>query len=200
MNNQSTTVIETKAASLDTLSVTIKALHVNSKQMTLAVFRQLPIAEAYKDDGTLNTDLTHWGIVRYNIKDESPSWIVASKDGRLFRCATKEFRKWDEETDYFERRLQTLILQQNEFAQWAKYWIAYNAWRKADYETRGQSPKTIQKPSHVGRCETDEISLRNQNNDYLEWIDNLRQELKISKEIDQSLKKILDLPQLFIAV
>lgn len=34
--------IETKRASLDTMSVTIQALHVSGKQMTLAVFRQLP--------------------------------------------------------------------------------------------------------------------------------------------------------------
>ena len=34
--------IETKNASLDTLAVTILALHVSGKQMTQAVFKQLP--------------------------------------------------------------------------------------------------------------------------------------------------------------
>lgn len=38
--------LESRAASIDTVSVTIKTLHVNKKQMTLAVFRQLPSKHA----------------------------------------------------------------------------------------------------------------------------------------------------------
>lgn len=78
--------IETKSASLDTLAVTIQALHVNGKQMTLAVFRQLPVADAYKEDGSL-ADIEPWGTVRYQIKDEAALWLVASSGGRLYRCA-----------------------------------------------------------------------------------------------------------------
>src|SRR5512139_4296091 len=70
--------IETRNASISTLSVTIQALHVSGKQMTLAVFRQLPI-RAETDDSEL------WGIVRYAIKDEGDLWLVFSKDGKLFR-------------------------------------------------------------------------------------------------------------------
>ena len=199
MNHQSNTVIETKAASLDTLSVTIQALHVNSKQMTLAVFRQLPIAQAYNDDGTLNAELAHWGIVRYNIKDEAPSWIVASKDGRLFRCASGEERRWDKQTSYLERELKSAIQRQNEFAKWAKYVIAKQAWDDGDISTRGDKPEYVPQPSHAsGR--RNEYVLRNENNHYLEYIDMKKQELEIGKEIDKSLKKVLNLPQLFIAV
>ena len=43
-------LIETQNASIDTLSVTIRSLHVNSKQMTLAVFRQLPVVPVYRYD------------------------------------------------------------------------------------------------------------------------------------------------------
>lgn len=43
--------IETKNASLDTMAVTIQALHVSGKQMTLAVFRQLPSSRAYNKTG-----------------------------------------------------------------------------------------------------------------------------------------------------
>lgn len=77
--------VETKSASLDTLSVTIQALHVNGKQMTLAVFRQLPTAEAYRDDGYL-CDFDFWGLVRYSIKGSGDEWVICSKDGRLYRC------------------------------------------------------------------------------------------------------------------
>lgn len=76
--------IETKRASLDTLAVTIQALHVNGKQMTLAVFRQLPLACAYKNDGSL-MPFEFWGIVRYQIKD-CDAWVICASDGRLYRC------------------------------------------------------------------------------------------------------------------
>lgn len=81
--------VETKQASLATLAVTIQALHVNAKQMTLAVFRQLPQARAYKDDGTLAEGFEYWGLVRYEIKDQGSLWLVAGRDGALYRCDTR---------------------------------------------------------------------------------------------------------------
>ena len=85
--------VETKSASLDTMAVTIQALHVSGKQMTLAVFRQLPIAFAYEHDGHLNDELEHWGLVRYGIKDDGSRWLVASRDKKLFRCNV-DYDKW----------------------------------------------------------------------------------------------------------
>lgn len=72
--------IETKNASLDTLAVTILALHVSGKQMTLAVFRQLP-------EGKETEQSELWGTVRYTIKDSGELWVVFSNEGRLFRRA-----------------------------------------------------------------------------------------------------------------
>ena len=77
--------VETKSASLDTLAVTIQALHVSGKQMTLAVFRQLPSIRAYNDDGSL-LPLEYWGVVRYSIKDEGELWVICAHGGRLYRC------------------------------------------------------------------------------------------------------------------
>jgi hypothetical protein len=62
------------------LAVTIRALHVNGKQMTLAVFRQLPIRKEQEDS-------VLWGTVRYGIKDEGDLWLVFSHEGKLFRRA-----------------------------------------------------------------------------------------------------------------
>lgn len=78
--------IETKKASLNTLAVTIQALHVNGKQMTLAVFRQLPETDAFSGNGTLAESLIPWGLVRYQIKGRGNQWLVASKENKLFRC------------------------------------------------------------------------------------------------------------------
>ena len=77
--------VEVQHASLDTLSVTIRALHVKGKQMTLAVFRQLPIEKERETDQL-------WGIVRYSIKDEGDLWLVFSRDGLLFRSYIEIFR------------------------------------------------------------------------------------------------------------
>ena len=71
-------LVEEKNASLSTLSVTIQALHVQGKQMTLAVFRQLPTMIA-------NENCSIWGIVRYEIKDSGDLWLVFSFNNCLYR-------------------------------------------------------------------------------------------------------------------
>lgn len=78
--------VETKNASLDTMAVTIQALHVSGKQMTLAVFRQLPITSLVLDSGDANARLKSWGLVRYKIADEGDVWVVVEAGGRLFRA------------------------------------------------------------------------------------------------------------------
>lgn len=78
--------VTTRRASLDTLGVTIQALHVDGKQMTLAVFRQLPEASLYQPDGFCDPAYELWGIVRYAMKDASDTWVVASRNGILFRA------------------------------------------------------------------------------------------------------------------
>lgn len=86
--------IETKTASLETFSVTIRALHVNGKQMTLAVFRQLPTGQEQDGD-------EKWGTVRYTIKDTGDVWLVFSHEGHLCRRAivTRCVRTgWSEES------------------------------------------------------------------------------------------------------
>jgi len=111
-------IIETKNASLDLMAVTIQALHVSGKQMTLAVFRQLPVAKAYADDGDL-ADLTHWGLVRYNIKDEGDLWLVASHNGILFRCSV-------------ESPFRPVFREQRELADAQRELVAYREWEQGD--------------------------------------------------------------------
>jgi hypothetical protein len=91
--------VEAKNATLDTLAVTILALHVSGKQMTQAVFKQLP--EGSEEEGD-----PMWGIVRY-----SGIWIIFSSKGTLYRRelrigspdyravldATKELNRFDEQ-------------------------------------------------------------------------------------------------------
>jgi hypothetical protein len=91
-DNGGTMDIETKNANLDTLAVTIMALHVAGKQMTLAVFRQLPMTSLVYDTGEKIEYMNWWGLVRYNIKDECDLWVVVETGGILYRSALKKSR------------------------------------------------------------------------------------------------------------
>jgi len=78
---------EINVASIETLAITVQALHVNGKQMTQAVFRQLPVGWAYNSDGSL-AKFEYWGIVRYAIKaKEDPAWVIYVSNRRIFRCS-----------------------------------------------------------------------------------------------------------------
>ena len=80
------THVYTTEATLSTLKVEIKALTVSGKQMTLAVFKQLPQWWPLTVEETLNNDVRFWGIVRYSIKDEGDLWVVLEKDNELHRA------------------------------------------------------------------------------------------------------------------
>jgi hypothetical protein len=86
--------VEAKQASLSTLSVTIQALHVSGKQMTLSVFRQLPVDDVY----CFPSRHTLWGTVRYPLKHDGElvdEWVVAECYGTLFRGeAYRPVPKW----------------------------------------------------------------------------------------------------------
>lgn len=88
--NAMTRAITTQEVAVETVTVEIRAMTLNGKQMTLSVFRQLPksdeteleeIGEAEVVDGQ------PWGIVRYAIKDEGDIWLVFSRAGKLYRRA-----------------------------------------------------------------------------------------------------------------
>lgn len=90
--------IQTADARLKTLSVTVQALTVSGKQMTLSVFRQLPVADVFvrygrvENGNRLNQDFELWGKVNYQIKDQGNSWVVASNGGVLYRAPCKTGR------------------------------------------------------------------------------------------------------------
>ena len=91
-------LVEEKNASLSTLSVTIQALHVQGKQMTLAVFRQLPTMAVDKD-------CSIWGIVRYEIKDSGNLWLVFSFNNCLYRMQLDLSKPNDYRLEAFKKKL-----------------------------------------------------------------------------------------------
>jgi hypothetical protein len=174
-------IIETKRATLDTLSVTINALHVSGKQMTLAVFRQLPEASAYKQDGA-PADMEFWGLVRYTIKDEGSIWIVAARGGQLYRC---NLSRHDIGTTH--RELSRL----NGAIQALEWWRAY----KAHHETNGWAGVAAPaKPYGLRGWAEDQLP------HYKQEVEFCREIYEMAKITEDTRAEFEKLPQLFIAV
>ena len=89
--------------SLRTATVTIRTLTIDNKQMTLAVFRQLPELGRLIVDNKLDNEISLWGIVRYKIKDGDDStdvWVVAEEDGTLYRAAYPDHMSFDHDISW----------------------------------------------------------------------------------------------------
>ncbi len=76
-------------ASLNTVAIEVKVLRIGKRQMTQAVFRQLPHADVIDEDGNLRG--TPWGYVNYHTPQTCPDWhhlhVIWESGGRLWRDA-----------------------------------------------------------------------------------------------------------------
>jgi len=186
--------IETKNASLDTLAVTIRALHVSGKQMTLAVFKQLPELAAFTENGELG-DFEPWGTVRYAIKDCADRWLVASKDGILYRCSLRI--DWPDSVDARRRDFDSIRKTLLAYEEWQKakikYDLLYEEWKKRP--DRNAFDGMPREPYPPNRCRW-EIGDQCYRDRFIE------SKLKLEKAelIEKTMLDINRLPQLFIAV
>ena len=172
--------IETKKASLDTLAVTIQALHVNGKQMTLAVFRQLPVMNIYEQDGSLKS-VTLWGIVRYTIKDEGQLWVVCDSGGVLYRC-------------WFETGFDSTYRASKE-ADKARAWVSWWHKVKAQLDRGTESWRVDKSPSgYMGQWKEDGLP------ELLRDVGDCEYSLECSMRAADSQAILKNLPQLFIAI
>lgn len=66
---------------ISTLSVELRVIQINNKQMTLSVFKQLPeFSCGYPSEANI------WGYVKYKIgRNGASKWLVFSMDGVLYR-------------------------------------------------------------------------------------------------------------------
>jgi len=70
--------------SISTATVDIQVMRIGTKQMTLAVFRQLPYRDIFHRSGKLVAP--PWGWVNYDRNGCSAKPFVFSLDGVLYRC------------------------------------------------------------------------------------------------------------------
>jgi hypothetical protein len=94
--------VKVSDATLNTITVSLTALTVNNKQMTLSVFRQLPRMSNWLDIDAQGTLIRAkelgvlWGLVRYPCEalfnplthgmHKPEEWIVGAYSGELFRA------------------------------------------------------------------------------------------------------------------
>lgn len=77
------TNIKSNEATITTATVDLQVVRIGAKQMTLAVFRQLPGKDLFKPDGGLVAP--PWGWVNYDYRSYGKRPYVFSEDGVLYR-------------------------------------------------------------------------------------------------------------------
>jgi len=66
--------------------VSVQALRVDGRKLTLQFFRQIPRDDWLDANLKPRTDIKVWGRVHYAIKDEGVDWLLAQAGDRLMRC------------------------------------------------------------------------------------------------------------------
>lgn len=70
---------------VEELVVTIRTVRLNGKQMTVAVFKQLPTVELCTEAGEALSPIRPWGIVRQEVKEAS-AWLLLDFEGVLCKA------------------------------------------------------------------------------------------------------------------
>lgn len=191
--------ISTKDLSITTPSVTINAIKINNKQMTLAVFRQLDIKELSEYIlNPINTFII-WGRVNYktnHIKDYiNINWIIFEKDGFLYR-------------DSLERIYSVNI--RGTYHTTIDYMINSTAYQIRNCEEYLKENKKFLNIILEGdQLAKNELMYRNMyrgknieevKEDFIDTISKCEFELEIFGKVEKFIKNYQDLKQLFIAV
>lgn len=86
-------------ASVESLSIEVKAIRIDGRKMTIAVFQQLReirvVMNPTGDSPTIRPDIKPWGYVRHTIKKEGYLWLLAEYRGELCRAALHPTGEYD---------------------------------------------------------------------------------------------------------
>ena len=179
--------LQTKDVSLTTFSVTIKALHIDSKRMTLATFRQLPIGNLYDDHGDIFKDINVWGYVRYVINDV-PCWAVFDCRGQLYRADIKyrlisiKILSYQKDICRYKESIEKYTIEIND----KKAELALDIEEGREYAIKHIEQEILDKTRAVNVC-ADGITIA------IEY-------LEVYQSMKKSSEEILNLQQLFIAL
>lgn len=195
-------------AKLHTFSVTIQSLTVKDKQMTLTVFRQLPIGSFYDDNnGQDDADPiqgTAWGTVRYPIKDEGDRWVVHEFEGILYRCefpCKKDLYKAKKYAATAEKELLACgDFYERGFREPCRYESIGREYTEEEYKKIYDQAK-----ENYGKRLNERREEYNKKRNHLENVSRfesswLQRGIVFNDGVELLIKKLNDLPQLFIAV
>lgn len=77
-------------ATVESLTIEVKAIRIDGRKMTIAVFQQLPsirlLVDPQGEKPTIREDLNTWGYVRHKVRDEGELWLVSERNGELCRA------------------------------------------------------------------------------------------------------------------
>lgn len=99
-NGASKGPLDTKHATVHTMSINVKVMKIGKKQVTQAIFKQLPEQSIFEADvGSLTLRGVPWGLVKYSYK-ETPSfctgYLVWQNGETLYRCPVGfDSVRWD---------------------------------------------------------------------------------------------------------
>lgn len=78
-------------ATVESLSIEVKAIRIDGRKMTIAVFQQLPVmwllVNPKGENPTIRDGYKVWGYVRHKVRDEGEVWLVAERNGALYRAS-----------------------------------------------------------------------------------------------------------------
>lgn len=194
-------------ATLSTLKVEIKALTVSGKQMTLAVFRQMPLMNVTQPNGALWANVRYWGIVRYAIKDEGDVWAVIELEGKLYRGRVNHrYSGWYSELGTNDITPQVRVARQQALAAWRA--------EEAAEEEKKKNKGLPEYPSPWSKAKYDEYTEKRDQWE-AQWNERITQLKKLTtkaidarEQLDEeyavrhnlSVDALRQLPQLYIAV
>jgi len=195
---------------ITTPSITVNAIKINNKQMTLAVFRQLDIGNLSEYILNPIKDITIWGRVNYKTTHKEDNihinWIVFEKNGFLYRDSVESLY---EKYNVYKRRYQNIGKSIEDV--------------KQDIQYRKSMIERCQGFLDIIDSGGGEVFLKIKNGDYYRghkdnpfnrsfdsielakeyFIDDLKcdeEKLKIQNNLESFLSKYSNLKQLFIAV
>lgn len=172
-------LIDSESVSITSCAVTIMALCIGSKQMTLSVFRQLPEIRLYRESGDLY-DTDKWGLVRYKFNDIGV-WVVCSHNKNLYRASLDH--------SYMSVKDANLLL-----AKAKEIFLDYLKWDSSD-----DKYKYDDLPNEYGFFEKCEWK-HGFSELIKERVSSFEERLKTAIRYDNSKKELFKLPQLFIAI
>ena len=93
-------------ATVESLSIEVKAIRIDGRKMTIAVFQQLReiglVLKHKVEHPIIRTDIKPWGYVRHTIKKQGSLWLIAECGGELCRAALFTTGEYDPRSASYE--------------------------------------------------------------------------------------------------